>query len=422
MRATFFASPTAAALSRRGLFRSFTAACLLAAGLSGCGGGDAEERPYAAWTGALSDLEQSIAGFPAPVVDTFKDQTVRHVMRVSLGGDRWRIRVSNLFGKQPVTFTGVHLARSTGQSNIEAGSSQAVTFGGQGAVTLAPGAEAQSDPVALMVAPLGSVTVSLYFAGPTPMPTVHGQALQVTYVGAGNQLTAASIPAAAADQRESYYGVSLVENLSTEPARVLVAFGDSITDGAASTVGANKRYPNLLDDRIKAAGMARTSVVNQGIGGNRWLNDVLGPSGNSRFERDVLGVPGVTHTLILMGINDIGFSVFVPQQEVSADQITAAMAGAVTKAKARGLKVLLGTLLPYKGAAYYSDPGEAKRQALNTWIRSNRDIDGVVDFDRAMQDPADPLLLKPAYDSGDHLHPNDAGYAAMAAAVDLTKL
>lgn len=421
MRAPFPSHP-AAARARRSPSRARTAACFLIAGLSalaGCSGEAGDRRAYAAWTGALSDAAELIPGFPPPMVETFRDQTVRQVMRVSLGGDRFRIRVSNRFGKQPVTFAGVHAARSTGRSGIEAGSSQAVTFGGQGAVTLQPGAEAQSDELTLALPALGDMAVSLYFAEPTPMPTVHGLALQTAYVGAGNQLTAAALPSAAADQRQAYYGVSLIENLSSEPTRVVVAFGDSITDGFASTVDAARRYPNQLDDRLKAAGRARTGVVNQGIGGNRWLNDMIGPSGSGRFERDVLDVPGATHALVFMGINDIGFAAFVPQQEVSADQISGAIGGAVAKAKLRGLKVLLGTLPPYKGAGYYSAAGEAKRQAVNAWIRSNRDVDGVIDFDRVLQDGGDPQLLKPAYDSGDHLHPNDAGYAAMAGAVDL---
>lgn len=318
----------------------------------------------------------------------------------------------------------MRLARSTGQSNIDTTTDRAVTFGnGQGSVTVAAGAETLSDPVALPVTPLSTVAVSLYFASPTSMPTVHALGRQTTYIGAGNQLSAASIPAATADQRQSYYGVSVVETSSVEPASVVVTFGDSITDGFNSTVDATKRYPNQLDDRLKAAGLTRVGVVNQGISGNRWLNEVSGPSGNSRFDRDVLGVSGVTHTIILLGINDIGFSeAAAPTQAVTADQIIASMDAAVSKAKARSIKVLLGTLLPYKGAAYYSAAGEAKRQAVNAWIRNNRNIDGVIDFDRVMQSATDPLAMNPAYDSGDHLHPNDAGYGAMAAAIDLARL
>lgn len=213
-----------------------------------------------------------------------------------------------------------------------------------------------------------------------------------------------------------------METASADSTKVVVAFGDSMTDGFGSAMDADRRYPNLLDDRLKAAGLTRTGVVNAGIGGNRWLHDFAGPSGNSRFDRDVLGVSGATHALILMGINDIGFAVDpAPAQEVSAQQIIDSIATAVARSRASGIQVLLGTLPPYKGAGYFSEAGETRRQTVNAWIRGNPDA-AVVDFDLVMRNPADPTALNPAYDSGDHLHPNDAGYAAMAGAVDLAKL
>lgn len=408
---------------RRNLIKSLLAAAALTVGLYGCGGNDDDKASYASWGGSLSDAIQTLPGLPTPTVQTFNNQTVRHVLRLSLGGDAIRIKVSNLFGKTPITFSNLRVARSSGESNIDVGSDRPVTFNGQSSVILAAGAEMLSDEIPLAVAPLSNIAVSLYFATPTPVAAVHALGRQIAYIGAGDQSSAPSIPAGVADQRQSYYGLTAVEANSSQPAKVIVAFGDSITDGFNSTVGAAKRYPNQLDDRLKAAGMARTGVVNSGISGNRWLNDFFGPNGNSRFDRDVLNVTGVTHTIILLGINDIGFSAaLAPQQAVTVEQITNSMAAAVAKAKAKGIKVYLGTLLPFKGAGYYTAEGEAKRQAVNTFIRNNREIDGVIDFDRVMQSQADPLALNPAYDSGDHLHPNDAGYGAMAAAVDLAKL
>lgn len=290
-------------------------------------------------------------------------------------------------------------------------------------MTVAPGTEVSSDDVALSVSPLSNVAISSYFSSLTSVPTVHSLGRQTAYVGAGNQLSAPSVPVTATSTRQSYYGLTAVETTSIEKTRVVVTFGDSITDGFNSTVDASKRYPNQLDDRLKANGAARTAVVNSGISGNRWLNDVAGPNGNGRFERDVLNTKGVTHTIILLGINDIGFSeALVPAQAVSADQIINSINTAVAKAKARGIKVFVGTLLPYKGAGYYSVAGEAKRQAVNNWIRTNTQLDGVVDYDKTMQSATDPLAMNPAYDSGDHLHPNDLGYGAMAATVDLSKL
>ena len=417
-----------AALARRGFIRSVLAATALAVGLWGCGSDDedngaAQTKYHASWTGALSDAFTALPGRPAGTPQTFNDQTVRQVMRLSLGGNALRVKVSNLFGRAPITIQAARVAKSVGQSGIDPATDRALTFGGQGSITLAPGAEAYSDPVLLPTAPLENIAISMYFAGPTVVPTVHALGRQTAYFGSGNRVSDTGIAAAPADQRQSYYALAAVETASTEPANVVVTFGDSITDGFASTVDAAKRYPNQLDDRLKAAGLPRVGVVNMVISGNRWLNDVAGPSGNSRFDREVLGVTGATHTIILLGINDIGFSVAAaPTQEVSAAQIIDSMATAVGKAKARGLKVYLGTLLPYKGAGYYSEAGEAKRQAVNAWIRANRQVDGVIDFDQVMRNPADLLAMRPEYDSGDRLHPNDAGYGAMAAAIPLELL
>ncbi|HXE49650.1 MAG TPA: GDSL-type esterase/lipase family protein [Ramlibacter sp.] len=332
--------------------------------------------------------------------------------------------MSNLFGTAPITFSGVRVARSTTQSSIDPSTDRAVTFSGQGSVTLAAGAELFSDPVALPVSTFDNLAVSMFFASLTSMPTVHPVARQTGFSGFGNQLSAASI-LGTADPDAPYLGLTAVETSSAESTKVVVAFGDSITDGSASSLDAAKRYPNQLDNRLKAAGFGRTGVVNAGIGGNRWIHDVAGPSGSSRFERDVLGVSGVTHTIILLGINDIGFSVETPSagQEVSAQQIIAAITTAAASAKARGIKVFLATLTPYTGAGYFSAAGEVKRQAVNAAIRSSgATVDGVIDFDVVMGSPIDAAVMNPAFDSGDHLHPNDAGYAAMAAAIDLAKL
>lgn len=408
--------------ARRTLFKSFLAATVLAVGLLGCGGSDDDEtRYYASWTGALLDATNVRAG-ATPVPHEFDNQTVRHVLRLSLGGDAVRVKLSNRFGKTPITFSGVQAARSTGGSSIDVGSNRVVTFSSQPAVTLAPGAELLSDPIDLAFAPLANMAVTMYFASPTAVATVHALGRQTAYVGAGNQLAAASIPAAAADQRQSYYGLTAVETASTEKARVVVTFGDSITDGFNATVDAAKRYPNQLDDRLKAAGSPRTGVVNAGISGNRWILDITGPNGNGRFERDVLDVPGVTHTIILLGVNDLRNSFRFPAEAVTTDQLAASMAAAASKAKARGVKVLLGTILPCKGETYCPASVDAQREVLNAWIRNNKDVDGIVDFDRVIYNPADPAAMNPVYDSGDHLHPNDAGYGAMAAAIDLAKL
>jgi lysophospholipase L1-like esterase len=373
----------------------------------------------------MLDATNAIPGTPSATAQTFSNQSIRQPLRLSLGGDTLRVKISNLFGRAAVTFSGVHVAKVAGATNsIDTATDHPVTFGGQTSVTLAAGAEMMSDTVALPTQPLAMVAVTMYFASPTTMPTVHSDGRQTTYIVPGDQLSAATVTAAGADLRASYYGLTALETSSTAASKVVVTFGDSQTDGFASSFDASKRYPNQLDDRLKAAGLARTGVVNAGISGNRWLNDFAGPNGNGRFDRDVLGVAGATDVIILEGLNDIGFAVeSAPFQAVSAQQITDSIATAVGKAKARGLKVFVGTLLPYRGAGYFSEDGELKRQAVNAWVRANTaGADGVIDFAQVMASAADASVMNPAYDSGDHLHPNDAGYAAMAAAVDLSRL
>jgi lysophospholipase L1-like esterase len=397
---------------------------------SGSGGGTGVTPPpqsafFASWTAPMLDATNAIPGTTSASAQVFNNQSVRQPLRLSLGGDTLRVKISNLFGKSAVTFSGVHVAKSGASGNaIDTTTDHAVTFGGQASVTLAPGAEMTSDAVALPTAPLSMLAVTMYFAAPTAVPTVHSDGRQTTYIVPGEQLSAGAVFAAGADLRASYYGLTAVETSSTAGGKVVVAFGDSQTDGFASSFDASKRYPNQLDDRLKAAGLARTGVANAGISGNRWLNDFAGPSGNSRFDRDVLGVTGATDVIILEGVNDIGFAVDpAPFQAVSAQQIIDSIAAAVGKAKARGLKVFVGTLLPYRGAGYFSEDGEVKRQAVNAWIRANSaGADGVIDFAQVMASAADASVMNPAYDSGDHLHPNDTGYAAMAAAVDLSRL
>ncbi|MES2787370.1 MAG: SGNH/GDSL hydrolase family protein [Pseudomonadota bacterium] len=452
-----------------GLFKSWAIAAVMACGLAACGGGGGgggpvaeapapvnppvttppvtpppaetpvtpvtpvpppvpvppplESRYYASWTAAMQDATVEWPGTAVKAAPAFNNQTLRQVVRLSLGGDTVRVKLSNRFGKTPATFSGVRVARSiNGNSEIDITTDRAVTFAGQVSVTIAAGAEVTSDAVTLPVTALSSLAVTSYFAGDTTIATIHTDARQPAYVVAGNQLSAASLQTAGAELRDVYYGLTAVEAASTEPAKLIVAFGDSLTDGAGTDTGSNKRYLNQLDDRLKAAGQARTGVVNGGISGNRWVYDFAGPSGSSRLERDVLEVRGVTHAILLLGINDIGFSEAFPQmQAASAQQVIDAIQAATNAAKARGVTVLLGTLTPFKGSGYYSATSEAKRLAINAWIRSQT-LAAVIDFDQVVRSASDPAALNPLYDSGDHLHLNSAGYSAMAAAVDLSRL
>jgi lysophospholipase L1-like esterase len=415
--------------------------------LAGCGSDTDDElnvsneelRPrasYASWAAAPQAYDELLPfpGAPPPEPQQFADQSIRQVVRLSAGGDMLRVRLSNLFGAEPLGVSALGVARSLGGAEIDAASQVAVTFGGESGVTLAPFEELWSDFVPLAVAAEAELALTLYLADSTPVSTLHSLGQQTAYVAPGNAVAASTLPSD--DTRTSYYfltgidvgsvQVGSVQVGSVEARRVLVAFGDSITDGFGSTLDAQRRYPNVLSARLTedAGALAPYSVVNAGISGNRVLNDVIGPAGVSRFGRDALGQTGVSSVLLLLGINDIGFSGFVPEQEVSADQITAGLSSLVEAAEAEGVEVILGTLLPFKGVMppYYSEAAELKRQAVNAWIRANTRASGVVDFDQAMQDEVDPLTLAPEYDSGDHLHPNDLGYEAMANAIDLALL
>lgn len=414
--------------------------------------GTAGAQPYtgkstwlASWYAAQHDYNIAFPNniVPPPPPITIADQTVRQIVRTSVGGSWIRVKVSNLMGTTPVTFDAAHIARSTGEDRIDPASQQMLRFNGTPSVTLAPGEERWSDGVRLNVATQGELAISLYLARPTPVITAHSIALQTNYLSSGNHTTAVQFsnpatltsyfwltaidvaghaPTARTADTEHMGSVSLVGD-SERRANVVVAFGDSITDGAGSTLDANFRWPNLLDDRMQAvSSRLPASVVNAGIAGNRWIHDGVGPSGVTRFGRDVLGVTGTTRVIVLLGINDIGIGRLYPPQNVTAEQIIGALQDVVAQARKRRVKIYLGTLLPYGGAAYFDAAGEVKRQAVNHYIRQASGVDGIIDFDRALRNPINPTAMLPLYDSGDHLHPSDAGHRAMADAVYLPML
>jgi lysophospholipase L1-like esterase len=356
----------------------------------------------------------------------FSDQTIRNVVWTSAAGRSARIRLSNVFGTQPVTFRQVDLGRSAGGAAVAAGTNHRVTFGGRASVTIRPGAEVVSDPVALNVPAETDLAVSLFTATATGPATYHSDAQQVNYVSAGDQ-AASDAATAFTTTSQSWYFLDDVDVQASpvSPAGV-VAFGDSITDGYQSTVGANTRWPNDLARRFLAAGQNR-AVADEGISGNRILNDsaCFGVNAQARFARDVAARSGARYVIMLEGINDIGFSqdpdsgCTAPNTDVSAAQIIAGDRHIIAAAHAAGLKIFGATLTPFQGSAYYSAAGEAKREAVNQWFRTSHTFDGVIDFDQAVRDPASPEQILPAYDSGDHLHPNDAGYQAMANTINL---
>jgi lysophospholipase L1-like esterase len=350
-------------------------------------------------------------------------QTVREIARISIGGHRIRVRLSNAYGSRPLIVGAAHVALHGVGPAIVAGSDRTLTFNGQGAVTIPAGALVLSDPVELTVAPLSELAVSLYFPVATGPVTWHELGMQTTFISpSGDATAAASLPIAATST--SLYVLSGVEVTAGIETGAVVTLGDSITDGYGSTVDAQHRWPNFLAQRLNdTAALGSMAVLDQGISGNRLLHDTEGPDALARFDRDVLAQPGVTHLIVLEGINDIGMPGYLgrPDEAVSSEEIIGAYRQLILRAHAKGIKVYGATLTPFEdsGEPYYSAAGEAKREAVNAWIRSQSEFDAVLDFDRLVRDPTHPTRLLPAYDSGDHLHPSDTGYQAMADSIDL---
>ncbi|WLT32251.1 SGNH/GDSL hydrolase family protein [Geothrix sp. PMB-07] len=355
-----------------------------------------------------------------------KPQTIRQILRPSIGGSSLRIRLSNLFGKAPLTLGPVHVAVPATGSAIQPGSDLALRFGGKPTVTIPVGGSALSDPVPMKVAALQELAISLYLPTEVPASTIHGFGNRTAYLSRGADATAAvAFPPGETD--DSRYFLSDVEVAAVPGAQTLVAFGDSITDGVGSKLDGYGRWPDALAARLQdSPATAAIAVVNAGIAGNRILNDgvdpFVGPSGLARFDRDALDKPGARWVLLLSGSNDISASDMLPlsKDQVSAQQIIEGMKRLIARAHAKGLRIMGATLLPKAGVRkpfVHTEAGAAKRRVLNDWIRSSGAFDAIVDFEQVMGDPARPDHLLPAYDSGDHLHPNEAGYQAMAALV-----
>ena len=370
------------------------------------------------------------ADFFAPVAipRALRDQTIRQVARVSVGGSRVRVEFSNEYGTRPLLIGAAHVALAGEGVAIAAGSDRALTFGGRPSVTVPPGAPILSDPVDLVVPPLGSLAVSLFLPEITPTTTWHNEGAQTAYIsGPGDFAAAATFEPAQTITSRIFLSEILVD--AKPGARAVVTFGDSITDGAASTPDANHRWPDFLAERLHAAG-ADVAVVNQGISGARVLRDRMGDNALARFDRDVLSQPHADTVVVMMGINDIGWpgTLLVPEGEPapSPEDIIVGYEQLIARAHGKGLRILGATLTPFENTfaghplfGYYDETKEAKRQAVNQWIRTSGAFDGVIDFDAATRDPSNPKHIRADFDSGDHLHPQDTGYKAMADAVDL---
>lgn len=357
------------------------------------------------------------------------DATLRQVVHLSLGGSRLRIRLSNAFGVQPLHVVSAHIAKPGAGGAIDPAQDAALTFSGLQSVTIPAGADYLSDSIDFPVSSESDLAVTMYFDRAPERQTSHPGSRASSYLAHGNLVSAAALPKA--KRVEHWYFLSTVEIEAGKDATALIAFGDSITDGHGATTDGNDRWPDNLGRMLIAKKATHElAVINEGIGGNHMLTDGLGPNALARFDRDVLAPSGASTVLLLEGVNDLG-AIARSEKAVSAEEraahlraVEASFEQFVARARAHGLKVIGGTILPYAGSDYYHPApiDEADRIALNAWIRAAGHFDAVVDFDHYMRDPQHTDRLLPAYDSGDHLHPSPEGYRMMAATAALVLL
>ena len=386
------------------------------------------ERPNTAgehWVTTWATAQQLVAGGrpggpPANLPETLADQTVRMITRVSLGGRRVRIELSNMVGTQPLEIGTAHIGLHKGGGAIVDGTDRVLSFGGKSSFTIPPGAAAVSDAVDLAIAPLSDVAVSLYLPRDTGPPTNHMLALHTAYIANGDVSGSPGIPDAST--MFAYAWLAAIDVAAPAEAFTVVALGDSITDGFATTRDANRAWPTLLAKRLNANKATReTAIVNEGISGNQLLRDGAGVSALARLDRDVLALPGVRWVILLEGINDINFrGRRAGPNALTSDELIWGYRQILARCHAHGIRVMGATIMPEEGVPTASERGEEIRQAVNRWIRAAGNFDAVVDFDAVVRDPERPVRLKQEFDPGDHIHPNDTGNQAMADAFDLS--
>lgn len=365
------------------------------------------------------------------LADTGAEQTIRDIVHVSSAGEECRLRLSNVFGKEPLHLSNVHVAIQSAASSTVASTDRMATFGGEATFDIPPGADMLTDSIMMRIPAGSNLSISFVTNGRKSSYSVHFLALQTSYIAPGNQAGSESLHDAVAIPSWPFLTEVQVAGQGASEGTV-VAFGDSITDGALTTAEKNRRWPNRLSERFEQKGI-NLAVTDAGIAGNRLLHDAQGAYGTvfgvnalARFDRDVLAQAGVRYLIVQMGTNDIGQpgSGGVPKDSaVSVREIEVALSQLAEKAHEHGIRVLVGTLTPFANSlapGYYSPEKEQMRQELNTWIRSTKRFDGVADFDKALQYPADKTRLRADLDGGDHLHPNDAGDKAMADSIPLS--
>jgi lysophospholipase L1-like esterase len=400
-------------------------------------------KPEMHWVSAWSSAMQApLAFIPGQAISGLENRTLRMIVRPTIAGERVRIRFSNACGNQPLPIGTAHIALVAKDDRIIVASDRTLTFSGKGSTRIPPGAPMLSDPVDLKFPAFAEIAVSIFLPDNVANVTFHLSGQKPTYISDPGDFTAtAEIPNATT--KPSWFFLSGLEVFAPRQTMTILALGDSITDGVGAEQGDYHDWPNLLANRLAAQkGLPEMAVVNTGIGGNRVLHDGAGISTLARFDRDVLARPGIGGIILLEGINDIGWPrMKLPEpapgdptrgnastespfasEFVDAQDIIAGYQQIIDRARQHGIKVFIATMLPYEGADYYTEDGEEIRTAVNQWIRTSSTVDGYIDFDNAVRDPANPKRFRDGYHSGDNLHPSALGYEAMADAVDLAVL
>lgn len=381
------------------------------------------------WVGAWAASQQIPEPQNSLPPDALRDATLRQIVHLSVGGDYFRIHISNAFGTAPLLFSSVHIARALtagSSSAIDPATDRAITFNGSPSIVVPAGAEYISDPVRLYTPALSSLAITIYLPSPPARETGHPGSRATSYYVHGNQVAAPTLPNA--QTIEHWYQISGVDVLAPPGAASIVALGDSITDGHATTTNGNDRWTDDLAARLQASPATQIiSVLNQGIGGNCLLTQCLGPNTLARFDRDVLAQTGVRWLIVFEGVNDLGGLTFHgPISPAAHQELVQRILGAyqqiITRAHAHGIEVIGATITPFAGSGFYHPDAAtlADLEAVNAWIRAPGHFDAVLDFNKVIADPGDPERLKAAFDSGDHLHPNPTGYRALSDSIPLS--
>jgi lysophospholipase L1-like esterase len=388
----------------------------------------------ATWIGTwgAAPLPPTAASSPFPGTPSFANQTIRQVVRISAGGSKVRVRFTNEYGTKPLAVGAARIALADEKGNVRPGTDRPLLFDGKAGTLIPAGAPMLSDPVDMPVKALATLSISLFVPEDTGPCTCHTVGMQTAYVSEPGDFTKGAFTPK--DKLLSRAFISGVEVESALPAKVIAVLGDSISDGVGSTNDANRRWPDLLATRLAARDdKAGWGIVNMGISGNRLLSDGAGQSALTRFDRDILSVPGLSYVIVFLGVNDLGISYgkfengpmaafFKSQQgpnKATADAMIAGYRQLIARAHEKRVKIYGATIAPYEGAMYYSDEGNRARETINKWIRTGGAFDAVLDFDAAFRDPAKPTQMAIPLQAGDHLHGSDAGYEAVAKSIDL---